>query len=290
MATLIRKNVGMLVTSPVKSVRTAPSFFGQRYHARSCVWDAELNEWISFYWFDEYLPFDDSGAQCIWIGNNADTDNEAEFGIKLTERNLTGGGNAKTASYAMYQRQKLAAEHGYAPPVHGMCCVKWFNKQNNVLTTWWGYLSSVALTSNDSEIPYDPDTYSQYDEYVTMWDDRRNKIGQIEDLLSELDVANRDMREIVSTIESTFDGLCPDYSYEEWCEEESKTVEMYEGQMDLWEGLNSLSVEGLQDDFESLGTTFGEHTVMGDDLHQNNVGLWKGSLVAIDFGYHCVVK
>ena len=85
MATMIRKNVGSLVTSTVKSVRTAPSFTGETYSARSCVWDAEMNEWVSFYWFDEYLPFDESGAQCIWIGNNAAADDEELLSDPLPE-------------------------------------------------------------------------------------------------------------------------------------------------------------------------------------------------------------
>ena len=37
-------------------------------------------------------------------------------------------------------------------------------------------------------------------------------------------------------------------------------------------------------------TNFEDDAVMGDDLHMNNVGLWKGNLVAIDFGYHCVCQ
>jgi hypothetical protein len=290
MATMIRKNVGSLVTSTVKSVRTAPSFTGETYSARSCVWDAEMNEWVSFYWFDEYLPFDESGAQCIWIGNNAAADDEEEFGIKLTERNLRDGGTAKSAAYAMYQRQKLAAEHGYAPPVHGMCCVKWFNKQNNVLTTWWGYLSCVAETAVTTEIPYDPDTYSDYQEYVDLWDSRRTTLGKVEDLLNDIDVPPRTVRALIGDVENAFDGLCPDYGYEEWCEEESRTTDMYEGQFTLWEGLNNLSIQGLQNDYSDIGTNFEDDAVMGDDLHMNNVGLWKGNLVAIDFGYHCVCQ
>ena len=55
----------------------APSFEGEQFKAKSYVFDAELNEWVSFYWILAHSANRDScGNQCDWYDNNAEVENE----------------------------------------------------------------------------------------------------------------------------------------------------------------------------------------------------------------------
>lgn len=278
MLTLNKNSVGEF-TTVVRSPKSAPSFNGERYEAKQYLYDTELNEWVSFYWVDVPFRSDGGGVQCMWLDNNADADDKEHFGIKLTSQNL-GDGKAKAAAFAMYQRQKEAAKESCAPPVHGMCCFKYYNKTNHCITTYWGYLSCVASDVGCiEECPYSMDRFNDYvTEQMHKWD----KYDEISDILDDMGIYSRNiLNDIASDI-----GLHPDdCNFFEWCEHNGH--EQYTGLLDLKEKLNNIDIRHVQNDWQSLGTP-GYNRSMGGDLHPANMGYWNGELVCIDFGYHCV--
>jgi hypothetical protein len=284
MTLLVKNNVGDLCSVVKPSSNPAPSFDGQQYAPIQYLYDTELNEWVSFYWVDHHLHSDDGGAQCIWLINNAEIDNEDHFGIKLTSINLSGN-KAKVAAYAMYQRQKLAASKELAPPVHGMCCFKAYNKNTQELHTYWGYLSSVADTDAVSDYYVCADDCDEYLDYLGNQEEKHSKAEEIRDSLEDLGIYGRDVDRIMDSIYCEI-GLHPDdICFSDWCEENG--YEVLDGLSNLRDSLSDLSIAGLQQDFNPIGTPFNRGW-MGNDLHKRNLALWRGELVAIDFGYHCV--
>ena len=278
MLTLKKNSVGEFATV-VRSPKSAPSFNGERYEAKQYLYDTELNEWVSFYWVDVPFRSDGGGVQCMWLDNNADADDKEQFGIKLTSQNL-GDGKAKAAAFAMYQRQKEAAKEYCAPPVHGMCCFKYYNKTNRCITTYWGYLSCVASDVGCiEECPYSMDRFNDYvTEQMHKWD----KYDEISDILDDMGIYSRNiLNDIAGDI-----GLHPDdCNFFDWCD--SNGHEQYTGLHNLKETLNNINISHVQNDWQSLGTP-GYNRSMGGDLHPANMGYWNGELVCIDFGYHCV--
>lgn len=263
----------------------APSFEGERYKAKSYVFDTELNEWVSFYW----IPCIDSrhdgnGNQCDWYHNRAEEDNEEHFGIKLTDQNL-GEGNAKAAALAMYQRQKMAAENDLAPPVHGMCCVKFYSKNSSEVITKWGYLTSCAHI--DCDFGDNPNSLAAFEEFLDECRAEWDKLDELENYLSDCDwISSRIQNKILDYAREEMNYPHPDDAdFESWCHDNDMPIHDLE---DLESNLNNLDVCGLQHDFYPLGRKYPGGTWMGFDLHEQNIGLWKGKIVCIDFGHHCL--
>jgi len=283
-ATITRNNVGNLVSVVKPSNRTAPSFEGQKYKPTSYLFDEELNEWVSFYW----LPYDEyhtnaGGTQCTWMNNNAKVNNKDHFGIKLTAQNH-GSGNAKTAALAMYQRQKLAAEHGLAPPVHGLCCMKGYNKEDRKIITFWGYLSCRAELDCIGE---NPEALAAFEEYVDECREKWDKIEEIESMLDDVSwISGRTQSRVLAFIKDDMGCYHPDdVSFYDWCNDNDYNP-LAIG--DLRDELGNLDAAGLQHDFFPIGSKYPHGSYMGSDLHEANVGMWNGRVVCIDFGYHCL--
>lgn len=284
-ATITRNNVGNLVSVVKPNNRTAPSFEGQKYKPTSYLFDEELNEWVSFYW----LPYDEyhtnaGGTQCTWMNNNAKVNNKDHFGIKLTAQNH-GTGNAKTAALAMYQRQKLAAENGLAPPVHGLCCMKGYNKEDRKIITFWGYLSCRAELDCIGE---NPEALAAFEEYVDECREKWDKIEEIESMLDDISwISGRTQNRVLSFIKEDVScyGHPDDISFYDWCNDNDYNP-LAIG--DLRDELNALDAAGLQHDFFPIGNKYPHGSYMGSDLHEANVGMWNGRVVCIDFGYHCL--
>lgn len=279
--TLQRNDVGKFA-SVVRTPKSAPSFEGQEFVPDQYLFDEELGEWVSFYWIDIKFSPSDGGAQSLWLANNAEIENENEFGIKITRQNMNrSGGTAKSAAFAMYQRQKIAAENGYAPPVHGMCCFRHLDKKHNTLTTYWGYLSSVAQCVDCLE--YCEDAYADFDSYCEEQREKHEKAGEIEAMLEDMGCYARTiMNEIYGEIGPSADDL----DFIEWCEQNER--QPYAGIENLKDGLSNIDISDLQSDWNVIGSAIGSHRYMGGDLHTRNVGYWNGDLVCIDFGHHCV--
>lgn len=281
MTALAKNNAGNIVSSVRVAPHAAPSFEGQKHTPSQYIYDEELNEWVSFYWVDRAFRSDDHGAQCIWLDNNAESNLDNEFGIKLTNYNTNKKANAKVAAYAMYQRQKIAADRGLAPPVHGMCCFKYFNKHANELVTYWGYLTGVASYVGDLE--ENQDALDDFNAYYREQEERHEKLDKIEEILSSLDIYR-----IERHIEPIRENLGPhpdDLDFHQWCDEQDFSP--YAGVDDLRRELECLSLAGCQSDWNELGIKFDYNQRMGGDLHPRNIGYWNGDLVCIDFGYHC---
>jgi hypothetical protein len=282
-ATITRNNVGNIV-SVVKPIKhTAPSFEEQMYKPTAYIFDKELNEWVSFYWMtkNEYNT-SGGGTQCSWIKNNAHVNNANHFGIKLTAQNL-GTGNAKTAALAMYQRQKLAAEHGLAPPVHGLCCVKVWNKADNKVFTLWGYLSCRAEMGVIGE---NPDALAEFEFHLDECREKWDRFDEISEMLDDTEwLSLSTQREALANISNDLGTHPDDLSFFDWCHENDYDP-LDIG--DLKDELLSLDASGLQHDFFTIGSKYPDRSYMGGDLHEGNVGLWQGNPVCIDFGYHCL--
>jgi hypothetical protein len=277
--TILQKNSTGEFNTIVRSPKSAPSFDRQKYKPKQYLFDADLNEWVSFYWVDVPFRGDNGGAQCMWLENNAEEDNEEEFGIKLTAQNI-GDGKAKAAAFAMYQRQKAAAEAFCAPPVHGMCCFKYYNKENRSVTTYWGYLSCVAGSVGDIEEC--DDSMCEYNSYVTEQMHKWDKYDEISDLLDGMGIYSRS---ILNDIAGEIGSHPDDCNFHDWCDDNG--YEQYNGKNNLYENLRNIDISHVQNDWHAIGI-LGCHRTMGGDLHASNMGYWNGELVCIDFGYHCV--
>lgn len=280
-ATLTKNNAGAFVSIVKVAPNAAPSFDGQQYAPLQYLWDDELKEWVSFYWLDRHLRSDDGGAQCIWIDNDAEVENPNEFGIKLTSMRVGPDSNAKSCAYAMYQRNKAAAENGLAPPVHGMCCFKAYDKSSKELHTYWGYLVSRADTFAIQDSVTDPDQCDEYDDYICEQQEKHDKASDVKTILEDLGIyTGRIMDDIYDEI-----GPHPDdINFFDWCEENGVD---YIDSSDLNRSLRGISLVGMQSDWAPVGTPMVRGR-MGGDLHQRNLALWNGEIVCIDFGYHCV--
>jgi len=280
--TIKRNSVGDLV-SVVKPIKTPPSFDGQKYNPAAYLFDKELNDWVSFYWITQKEYSDNGcGSQCSWLRNDAHVNNENHFGIKLTAQNL-GSGNAKTAALAMYQRQKLAAEHGLAPPVHGLCCVKVWNEEYKRVTTFWGYLSCRAELGSIGE---NPDALYDFDMYTSEIRHQWDQLDKIEELLDNSEwVPLHTQKRIIVDLRNHLDIHPDDLSFYDWCyENDYEPLDIGS----LKEDLRAIDTKGLQHDFFPIGSKYPNNSYMGGDLHEGNVALWKDKAVCIDFGYHCL--
>lgn len=84
------------------------------------------------------------GAQAQFITNNARPNMKREYGIKLFL--------SISEAYAAYQRQKLAAEQGCAPPVRRMVCVEYRHPRLGVVRRW-GYQTCIAYGVGKIAVP-----------------------------------------------------------------------------------------------------------------------------------------
>jgi hypothetical protein len=100
---------------------------------------------------DEYalrhLKSDGMGAQATFLRNNARPNMKREYGIKLFR--------TPREAFAAFQRQKIAADAGLAPPVRRM--VKMTIMRNRFADILWGYQTCLAYGIGKIEVPYDYD-------------------------------------------------------------------------------------------------------------------------------------
>lgn len=138
------------------------------------------------------------GCSAVFIPNNAKIDSANQFALKIFYD--------KCDAYLTWQRQKLAAKIGLAPPVGKMVVVLGETGKIKHL----GYQTAVCDMSQSEDIP----------------------------------------RKLVSKLRKNLSCI-------------------------------KLTKKCLGDDCE---TDDGEIPKLGDDLHEDNYGIWKGNLVCIDFG------
>lgn len=125
--------------------------FNPKYRPIRTFTDATLGR------VDEYalrrLREDGSGAQAMFLRNNARPNRKCEYGIKLF-RNIA-------EAFSAYQRQKIAADAGLAPPVRRMVKVTIRNRFLAQLgldaQVMWGYQTCIAYGIGKIEVPYEYD-------------------------------------------------------------------------------------------------------------------------------------
>lgn len=134
----------------------ATASFNPKYRPIRTYTDATLGR------VDEYalrhLREDSGGAQASFLRNNARPNRKCEYGIKLFR--------TSREAFAAYQRQKIAADAGLAPPVRRMVKVTiakhrrfdWGTGRVRVVTeVMWGYQTCLAYGIGKIEVPYDYD-------------------------------------------------------------------------------------------------------------------------------------
>ena len=196
---------------------------------------------------DEYalrhLKSDGMGAQATFLRNNARPNMKREYGIKLFR--------TPREAFAAFQRQKIAADAGLAPPVRRMVKVTIVQRRVVVVgrDVWrvangaqvmWGYQTCLAYGIGKIEVP------CYYD--------------------GETDVA-RIERAPSSDEFGGFDA----------------------GVRRMFIALVQLSITGTQIGDRPIGKKYGRRAPrMTQDLHCENLGFWRKRPVVIDFGSHLV--
>jgi hypothetical protein len=112
---------------------------------------------VDHYMSDAPLRFTSGGAQASFIRNNARANTPREYGIKLFPN--------VSQAFAAYQRQKIAADAGAAPPVRRMVCFSHpgmvYNREQDryvrATVLSWGYQTCVAYSIGIEamEVPWD---------------------------------------------------------------------------------------------------------------------------------------
>lgn len=148
----------------------ATASFNPKYRPIRTYTDATLGR------VDEYalrqLREDSGGAQASFLRNNARPNRKCEYGIKLFR--------TQREAFAAYQRQKIAAEAGLAPPVRRMVKVtiqkhRHYDHDNHRMVhkekVMWGYQTCLAYGVGKIEVPYAYDGVTSVDAINKSWMD-----------------------------------------------------------------------------------------------------------------------
>ena len=102
---------------------------------------------------------DGMGAQATFFRNNARPNMKGEYGIKLFP--------TPAEAFAAYQRQKIAADAGLAPPVRrmvqvlmrGQCWCDNVGCKRKGMKFWYGYQTCLAYGIGKIEVGFDAEAY-----------------------------------------------------------------------------------------------------------------------------------
>ena len=234
---------------------------------------------IDCYNFSKLPRDNDAGAQTRFYMNNATPNNARHYGIKLF--------NTIVEAFAAYQRQKIAAKAHLAPPVRRMVCFRVGNRN------YWGYQTCIALVGAKVWSFCVVRGFVAAQRSYSDWSKRVN--GRVLKVTPELAIrwSNSDEGRGYYQDLKVF-GECWDYF-------EKSTIG---GALsDLSDKIVGTQFDNLNDfGFNNsrrgckgsarlmLGSKWckKDRPHFGADLHRNNVGVWKGNPVVIDFGYHIV--
>jgi hypothetical protein len=146
------------------------------------------------------------GASSVFVPNNAERENPNEYALKFFW--------SEEEANNSYERQRLAAQAGLAPPVGK----KILAKSKNHKVRLWGYQTGYANTYN-------------------IGNGYENQVRKI----------CRDLKIKLKMISAPNSDLPNNYKTKGKC-------------------------------------------VLGGDLHQDNIAVWNGAYVCIDFGHHSLIK
>ena len=262
---------------------TAPlTFDGMQWVPYGTYYDTELKMQVDLYHpTDDMLKrISDSGSQWAFFSNNANTEDDDQFAIKVLRHPYYGGVD-KSEAFSTFQRQALAYDSGVAPPVHRMIKVMGKDKENKP-KVFWGYTTSVADSIGEygSADGYQDEFDDWYHEKTQAWsafEDLRNAYDNLTSHCS--DVTDRS-----EGVEAELEEMYPAHieSVEEYCE--WRGIDLCG---DLQSSLENLDIAGTQVYHEPLGIVY-TSGCLGSDLHSGNIGIYQGNVVCIDFGYHSI--
>ena len=227
-----------------------------------------------------YPSPDDDGCQTSFFRNNAEIDNPKQFGLKMF--------NTSIEAFAAYQRQSLAAKEGLAPPVGKM--IRWIVKNYHGRTVnRWGYETALADTSSAARIEATiygcPRLTREYHQYIFEMEKEDCALSMDHFLEFKEEECPGDGRYFSSFSARSGSNV-------------AGSIRMRLIEIDLI-GTQYDNIAAIRDDGMAwednprlrLGVTVTEDDDMrmASDLHRGNLGLWMGSPVVIDFGYHIAV-
>lgn len=261
---------------------------------------------------------DGAGAQTDFFLNNAEIDNPKQFGIKLFSTSIE--------AFAAFQRQRMAAKARVAPPVG--CMVQW--KVGRWSRWGYKTCIADTSSSTHATILAVPEARKRYNEWAKWADRTeftiaenmeffrkdtdwllpfvRNAEGRIverdfqyvrrpkADLLQDprlegfdfdIDGLARDFRPKWSI--DNFDAACRSSNLRKALEGINLTGTQYDN---IWDLHDNGDYTFQRDPRLSLGSKWrkSDSATMGNDLHNGNIGVWRGRAVCIDFGFHCVLS
>lgn len=261
---------------------------------------------------------DGAGAQTDFFRNNAEIDNPKQFGIKLFSTSIE--------AFAAFQRQRMAAKARVAPPVG--CMVQWkigrwsrWGYKTCIADTscptaavllavpaarerynaWaeWADRTSYTVAENMEFFRKDTDWHLQY---------KRNADGKVVE--RDFQYVRRPYRDLLQ--DPRLEGFSPDDNGNPRDFRPRWSIDNYDAasrSSTLLKTLKGISLTGTQYDnlweihddgtysFQrdtrlELGSEWmrRDEARMGNDLHNGNIGVWRGRAVCIDFGFHCVLS
>lgn len=227
-----------------------------------------------------YPSPDDDGCQTSFFRNNAEIDNPKQFGLKMF--------NTSIEAFAAYQRQSLAAKEGLAPPVGKM--IRWIVKNYHGRTVnRWGYETALADTSSAARIEATiygcPRLTREYHQYIFEMEKEDCALSMDHFLEFKEEECPGDGRYF-----SSFSAMSGSNV--------AGSIRMRLIEIDLI-GTQYDNIAAIRDDgmawednprlLLGVKVTIYDDMRMASDLHRGNLGLWMGSPVVIDFGYHIAV-
>ena len=251
---------------------------------------------MKVYEFTRYPSVNDAGCQTNFFRNNAEVNNPKQFGLKMF--------NTSVEAFAAYQRQKIAADAGLAPPVGMM--IRWIIRRGGQFKdrkiNRWGYETAIAdcspLARRTAQILSSPSIVSSFHAFLM-----ENGIS-----VSNSPFTSKNVNKFFAEWEYMWDGFCENDPIPSnaigtlvLCDPFSP-FDYLRGERNIRTKLRELDINGTQyddiseydggtakwGDYLRLGMCYNEdhNAHMGNDLHAGNMGLWKNTPVVIDFGYH----
>jgi hypothetical protein len=222
-----------------------------------------------------------SGCQSDFFLNGAKVNNPKQYALKMFKTSIE--------ALAAYQRQKIAAEHGYAPPVGKM--VLWvITKNGSRSRNRWGYETCIADVSYHARMkamilgsPKIRENYNSFCEEDSLspildevsiclfWDEVDEKWDIYE---YGSGCALDDVRDRESLKYKIMDLDITDTQYDD-------VSDAYDNEKTEWNQNLRLGVK-----WKDIPCSEDDAPYMFNDLHCGNIGLWKDNPVVIDFGYH----
>lgn len=234
---------------------------------------------IKIYEFNRFPSTNGDGCQSSFFRNGAKVNTLDEFGIKIF--------NTSVEAFAAYQRQKIAAKAKLAPPVGVM--VRWIIRSKKGTVNRWGYETGIADISSKSVrlamLRANPLADEDYRNFMRGFAPS-STLYTPHSVNVYWEMVDEHFIELGYSLHSVNDDL--GHTQGSLCERLSK-LNIVGTQYDDISGVDSYGNEAWENKRLRLGEKINtrDDMYMGGDLHEGNVGLWNGNVVAIDFGYHC---